>query len=64
MNEFLTLPFLDLVYFRTTLRKEHILDLLDYHMDRGVMPLHDAVGVNCEKGATTENRGAGVGYMG
>ena len=28
------------------------------------MPLHDAVGINCKKGATTENQGAGVKYMG
>ena len=28
------------------------------------MPLHDAVGINCEKGATTENQGANVKYMG
>ena len=28
------------------------------------MPLHDAVGINCEKGATTENESAGVKYMG
>ena len=27
------------------------------------MPLHDAVGVNCKKGATSENQGAGEGYM-
>ena len=27
------------------------------------MPLHDAVGINCKKGATTENQGAGVQYM-
>ena len=25
---------------------------------------YDAVGVNCEKGATTENQGAGVKYVG
>ena len=24
------------------------------------MPLHDTVGMNCKKGATTENQGAGV----
>ena len=35
-----------------------------YHMERGWMPLHDAVGINCEKGATTENQGSGVKYMG
>ena len=28
------------------------------------MPLHDAVGVNCKKGASTENQGSGVKYMG
>ena len=24
----------------------------------GGMPIHDAVGINCKKGATTENQGA------
>ena len=28
------------------------------------MPLHDEVGKNCEKGATTENQGADYKYMG
>ena len=28
------------------------------------MPLHDAVGINCKKGATTENQGSGVNYRG
>ena len=28
------------------------------------MPLHDAVGINCKKGATTEYQGAEVKYMG
>ena len=28
------------------------------------MPLHDAVGINCKKVATTENQGSGVKYMG
>ena len=27
------------------------------------MPLHDAVGLNCKKGATTENQGSGVKYI-
>ena len=27
------------------------------------MPIHDAVGVNCKKSATTENQGTGVKYM-
>ena len=35
-----------------------------YHLDRGGMPFHDAVGMNCKKGATTENQGADVKYMG
>ena len=35
-----------------------------YHMDRGGMPLHDAVGINCKNGSTTENQGSGVKYMG
>ena len=35
-----------------------------YHMERGGMPLYDAVGINCKKGATTENQGSGVKYMG
>ena len=26
-----------------------------YHMERGGMSLHDAVGIHCKKGATTEN---------
>ena len=28
------------------------------------MSLHDAVGINYKKGATTENGGTGVNYMG
>ena len=35
-----------------------------YHMERGGMPLHDAVGINCNKDTTTENQGSGVKYMG
>ena len=34
-----------------------------YHMERGGMPLHDAVGINCKKGATTENQVSSVKYM-
>ena len=33
-------------------------------MERGGMPLHYGVGINCKKGATTENQGSGVKYMG
>ena len=38
--------------------------LVDYHLDRDGMPLHDTVGLNCERGAATENQGAGAWYMG
>ena len=34
------------------------------HMERGGMPLDDAVGIDCKKGATTENQGSTVKYMG
>ena len=47
------------VFFRTTLPCSG-----GYHLERGGMPLHDAVGINCKKGTTTENQGAGVKYMG
>ena len=47
------------VFFRTALPCSG-----GYHMERGGMPLHDAVGINCKKGATTENKGAGVRCMG
>ena len=30
----------------------------------GPVPLHDAVGLNCKKGTTTENHGSAVKYMG
>ena len=33
-----------------------------FHLERGGMPLHE-VGINCKKGATTENQGADVKYM-
>ena len=35
-----------------------------YHLERGGMPLHDVVGINCKKGATTEYQGIDVKYMG
>ena len=43
---------LDTVFFRTALWCSG-----GYHMERGGTPLHDAVGMNCKKGATTENQG-------
>ena len=36
---------LDTVFFRTALPCSG-----GYHMERGGMPLHDAVGINCKKG--------------
>ena len=47
------------VFFRTALPCSG-----GYHMERGVMPLHDAVGINCKNGATTKYQGADVKYMG
>ena len=35
-----------------------------YHLERGRRPFHDAVGINWKNGATTENQGASVKYMG
>ena len=50
-----TRPFLlRTVFFRTALPCSG-----DYHLEWGGMPLHDAVGINCEKGATTDNQGSG-----
>ena len=55
-----TLPFLlGPVFFLTELPCS-----VGYHMERGGMPLHDAVGINCKKDANTENQGADVKYMG
>ena len=34
------------------------------HMEKGGMPLYDAVVINCKKGATTENQGSAIKYMG
>ena len=47
------------VFFRTALPYSG-----GYYMERGGMPLHDAVGINCKKGTTTENQGSAVKYMG
>ena len=47
------------VFFRTSLPCSG-----GYHMERGGMPLHDAVGLNCKKGATTENQGEDGKNMG
>ena len=54
------LPFLlGTVFFRTALPCSG-----GYHIERGGMPLHDAVLINCKKCTTTENQGSGVKYMG
>ena len=50
---------LDTVFCRTALPCSG-----GYHMERGGMPLHDAVGINCQKCATTENQDLAVKYMG
>ena len=34
-----------------------------YHKERGGMLLHDAVGINCKKGATTENQDSAAKYL-
>ena len=47
------------VFFRTTLPC-----FGGYHLERGGMPLHDAVGINCKNVATTEYEGRDVRYMG
>ena len=55
-----TWPFLlGPVFFRTSLPRSG-----GYHLERGGMPLLDAVGISCDKGATTENQGADIKYMG
>ena len=54
-----TLPFLlGPVFFWTAL-----LCSGGYHLERGGMSLHDAFGVNCKIGATSENEGACVKYI-
>ena len=50
-----TRPFLlGPLFFRTALPCS-----AGYHMERGGMPLHDAIWINCKQGATTENQGSG-----
>ena len=45
------------VFFRTALPCSG-----GYHLERGGMPLHNVVGINC--GTTTQNQGADVMYIG
>ena len=56
---FTPLFLLGAVFFRTALPYSG-----GYHLEREGMPLHDAVGINCKKGATTDNQGSGVKYTG
>ena len=56
---FTPLSLLGPVFFRTALPYSG-----GYHMETGGMPLHDAVGINCKNGATTEYQGADVKHMG
>ena len=41
-----------------------LLGIVFFLLERGGMPLHDEVGINCKKGAATENQGVGVKYVG
>ena len=50
--------FLGTVFFQSSLPCSGV-----YHLERGGMALHDAVGINCKKGATTENQCSGVKYI-
>ena len=59
LNEFPTAILLGPIFFRTSLPCS-----VGYHLERGEMPLHDAVGINCKKGTTTEKQGGDVKYMG
>ena len=56
---FMRLFLLGTVFFQTALPCSGGL-----HLERVGMLLHDAVGINCTKCATTENQGADVKYMG
>ena len=48
----------------TVLFHNALLCIVGHYLERGVMPLHDAVEINCKMGATTGNQGGGVKYMG
>ena len=47
------------MFFRTTLPCSG-----GYQMERGGMPVHGVVGINCKKGTTAQNQGSAVKYMG
>ena len=50
---------LDTLFFRTALPCSG-----GSHMERGGMPLHDAVEINYKKGPTAEHQDSAVKYMG
>ena len=58
LNEFHAVIFPWTVFFRTAHPYSD-----GYHLKREGMPLHDAVGINCKKGAATENQGASVKFV-
>ena len=58
LNEFHASIFACPVFFRTALPCSG-----GYHLERGGTTLHDGFGINCKKGATTENQGADVKYI-
>ena len=47
------------VFFRTALPCSS-----GYHLERGGMPLYDAIGINCKRSKITENQGEGDKYTG
>ena len=44
-------------FFRTAFFRSALPCSGGYHLETGGMSLHDAVGINCKEGATTENQG-------
>ena len=42
----------------------HALVVITWSLERGGMPSQNEIGINCEKGATTENQDSAVKYMG
>ena len=58
LNEFRAFNLLGPVYFPIDLACSG-----GCHMERGGMPLNDAVGINYKMGTTTENQVTGVKYM-
>ena len=55
---------LEIKCLRSLVRMSRMDRVRNEEVHRGGMPLHDAVGINCKKGATTEIQDSGVKYMG